>query len=263
MVATVVSLSNRALLAIGARAQISSITEGSREANAIAVLFAPTYEALNRAAKWNCFRAQKTLSLLAAATGTPENPDGTTLPLPPTPWLYSYAYPSDCMAVRFIVPSSLASAAGIPQTSATVDSPIFLPNPGQIPYAVAAAVDPASNPIKVILTNQSGAQIVYSIDQPNPITWDSQFQAAFVASLGAYLVPALSLDLPLMQLCIRTAQAAIEQARASDGNEAVVSQDHLPDWIRARALGAGYLGWGYGANGIGYGGYVDMCWPGG
>src|SRR4051812_38928967 len=94
---TSVSVCNQALLQIGARSTIASLTEGSVESNACNILFTPTFEMLARSAPWNCLRKQATLTLIAAAQGTPENPDGTTLPLPPSPWLYSYAEPSDCL----------------------------------------------------------------------------------------------------------------------------------------------------------------------
>lgn len=261
--ASVISLCNRSLLAVGARAQIANLNEGSTEANACSVLYTPTYEALARSAKWNCFRAQAPLSLLAAAIGTPENPNGTTLPLPPTPWLYQYQYPANCLAMRFIVPSAPATANGIPVTSATIAAPIYIPGGGQIPYAVAYGTDPANNPLTVILTNQSQAQAVYTVNQPDPSNWDSQFQAAFVSSLAAYLVPALSLELPLMQISIKNAQGIIMQARVADGNEATVSQDHVPDWMRARSAGQGYYSAGYGAWGNQFGGDCAMNWPGG
>lgn len=261
MVASVISIANRALLSIGARSQISNLNEGSTESDAINTLFIPTYEALARSARWNCFRAQATLSLLAAANGTPENPNGTTLPLPPTPWLYQYAYPSQCLAMRFIVPSNPAASGGIPPTSSSINAPIYIPNQGQIPFAVAAAVDSGNNPIVVILTNQQQAQAVYTIDQPNPVTWDSQFQAAMVASLAAYLVPALALNLQFMSMCIKSAENMIMQARVADGNEATISQDHVPDFIRARSAGSGCYGAGYGWNGAGYG-CEAMYWPG-
>jgi len=100
-----ISICNRALLAIGSQSQISSLNEGSTQANACATLYTPTFEALARAAYWNCLRYQESLSLLAAASGTPENPDGTTLPLPPTPWLYSYQLPTTSLQARFIIPA--------------------------------------------------------------------------------------------------------------------------------------------------------------
>lgn len=260
-----VSLSNRALLSIGARAQISDLSEGSTEANAISVLFVPTFEALARAARWGCLRNQATLSLLGAAEGTPENPDGTTLPLPPSPWLYQYAYPSDCLSIRYILPtfSNSTPTGAVPLTTASVAAAAWLPGGGQIPFAVAYSTDANNNPIETILCNTTQAQAVYTVNQPNPVIWDSLFEAAFVAALAAYLVPALALDLPLMQISIKTADVAIQQARVADGNEGVTCVDHIPDWIQVRSSGTLF---GYGSGGLApwlYGGVADMVWPGG
>ena len=254
-------LCNRSLLSIGARAQVSSIqpSDGSTEADACAVLFTPTFEALARSAHWNCLRKQATLSVIAAAAGTPENPLGKALPLPPTPWQYSYALPADSLLLRSIVPSLPASGAGVAMTSFNNAAQTWLPSGGgQVPFAVAYATDPSGSPIQVVLTNQCQAQAIYTVNQPNPIIWDSQFQAAMVSALGAYLVPALSLNLSLMQVCIKNSEMIIAQARASDGNEGPHVQDHTPDWMRARGGESRYYG-GAGAGGLSYG---AMVWPG-
>ena len=231
-------ISNRALLSVGSRSQVSSISpsDGSVEADAISVLFTPTYEALARTAHWNCLSKQASLTMQAAAQGTPENPLGTTLPLPPTPWLYQYAYPSDCLDFGYIVPSfPSADNSVVPQTTLGNAAGTWLPTGGQIPFKVATSFDSHNNVTLCVLTNQDQAQAVYTVNQPNPATWDSLFQAAMVASLGAFLVPALSLSLPLMNLQIKNAEMAIAQARARDGNEGVTTQDHTPDWFVARA----------------------------
>lgn len=257
--ATQIGVCNQSLLQIGARATIASFSEGSTESNACRILYTPTYEMLARAAHWNCFRQQAVLTLLAAAAGTPENPDGTSMPLPPVPWLYSYATPDDNLQIRFIVPSfpSSSPSGTPPLTTASVTAGPWLPGGGQIPYAVAYSTDNLGNPREVVLTSQSQAQAVYTVNQPNPIVWDSLFQQAFVASLAAYLVPALSLNLPLMQASIRAADAMIAQARVRDGDEGVTCVDHIPDWMRARA-GGGSLAWNTGSYGL----YDNMAWPG-
>lgn len=246
---------NRSLLAIGSQSQVSSLNEGSAQANAAATLYTPTFEQLARSAPWNCLRKEATLTLLAAAEGTPENPDGTTLPLPPVPWLYQYQQPSDMLQMRFIVPSLSASTGGVPIFSVNTGAGTWLPNQGQIPYVVAYATDSNNNPLNVILTNQSQAIAVYTVNQPNPQFWDSLFQAAMVASLAAYFVPALSLHMPLMDRQIKLAEEMIQQARVRDGNEGVTSMDHLPDWMRARN---GASGW---ANNYGRNGYYGSNWP--
>jgi len=260
---TKLEVANRALLAVGARTQVSSITpsDGSVEADAISTLWQPTFEQLGRAAQWNCLTKQVTLSLLQAAQGTPENPDGTSYPIPPTPWLYAYSYPSDCLAMRYIIPSLPMNEGGtVPATTINNAAGTWIPGGRQIVYQVITEYTENNSPYLVILTNQDQAQAQYTVNEPNPAVWDSLFQAAMVASLGAFLAPALSLDMNLMQLQIRTAEGAIKQARAADGNEGVTTMDHLPDWMIARAGGQG-MGLGY--NFSLWGGYVNMSWPGG
>lgn len=253
---------NRALLSIGARAQVSSISpsDGSTEADAGAVLFTPTFESLARSAHWNCLRKQEELSLVKAAIGTPENINGTTLPQPPSPWLYEYEVPSDSLNIRFLVPSLPALGTGTPQTTINNVAPIWFPGGGQIPFAVVYDTDTSNNPMEVILTNQSQAQAVYTVNEPNPQQWDSLFQEAMVSSLAAYFVPALSLHVDLMKAQIGRAETLIARARVADGNEGVTVMDHVPDWIRARGTARGCYWWNQG--GFQYGGYTDMCWPG-
>lgn len=260
--ADVVSLCNLALLSIGSRSQISSLTENNTESNACSTLFSFVYEHLARTAKWNCLRKQATLSLLKAAQGTPENPSGTSMPLPPTPWLYSYVHPSDCLAVRFISPSlpSTTSNSNLSFTTFNNQAPITMPTGGAIPFVVAYDTDTSNNPIQVILTNQDVAQVVYTVNQPNPIIWDSMFQSAFVASLAAYLVPALSLNMPLMNLSIQKAEKLIEQARVADGDEGVTTQNREASWITARGYPSGWMSNAYQNSYPQYGG---MIWPAG
>lgn len=256
-----IDICNRALLSIGSRDQVSSInpSDGSTSADACAVLYTPTFESLARSAHWSCLRNQVTLSLLKAAAGTPENPLGTTLSIPPSPWLYSYAYPADCLKVRSLIPTFLSSTGITPDTTFNNTAPIAISESGQIIYAVAYDVDNTGSPIKVILTNLTQAQCIYTVNQPNPIIWDSQLQAAMVASLAAFLVPALSLNLQLMTTAIKLADGIIAQARVSDGNEGVTVMDHTPDWIRARGANACLIPNGF----FGYSQYESMPWPAG
>lgn len=260
---TQTDLANRALLSIGARTQVGSVvpSDGSEEGNAISVLWQPTFEQLGRTSQWGCLRNQIILSLLAAAQGTPENPNGTTLPLPPFPWLYVYQLPPDCLRTWWIVPSfpiSTESGAGT-QTTFNNPAPTWLPGSEAIPYQLSYWPDPMTGaPLQVILTNQDIAQLVYAKNQPNPQTWDSLFQQAFVSALAAYLVPALSLSLSLMQMQIKLCEQAIALSRAIDGNEGTTVMDHLPDWMRARAGGGGY---GYYGNCFTNNVFESMIWP--
>jgi len=258
---SVTSLCNRALLAIGGRANISSLTENSAQANACNILFSPTFQSLARAARWGCLEKQVTLSLLLAAAETPENSAGTP-PFPPEPWLYEYQLPSDCLMAHYILPTfpPNPNSGGTPPTTASVGAPIYIRGGGQIPFKVMTDTDPQGGPRNIIATNQEQAIFNYTADIQNPAIWDTQFQAAFVASLAAFLVPALSMHMGLMQASVQIAERMIAEARARDGNESPQSQDHLPDWIRARSGGAdGYYN-GYQGDSW-WGGYSNMAWP--
>jgi hypothetical protein len=165
----------------------------------------------------------------------------------------------------YLVPSFPGdTGSGVPPTTINNSIGPWLPSGGQIPFQVTTyQLTPDQTPKTVILTNQDQAQAAYTANIQNPAQWDSLFQAAMVASLGAFLVPALSLSLPLMDRSIKAAEGAIHVARAMDGNEGVTTMDHLPDWIAARA-GAGSSGWsywGYFTNGALC--YQNMCWPNG
>ena len=264
------SLCNRALSAIGAQASVSSInpSDGSTASDQCSLLFLPTFTQIARTAWWNCLRAQTgqgsqlslnfpSLSLLAAAVGTPENPQGTTLPTPPGNWLYAYQEPPNCLKARAVLPYFPPQATGVPIFPVGNQGRSWLFGLGQIPFEVGTGVDKNGNPLNLILTNQSQAMLQFIVNNPNPVFWDSQLEAAFVAAFAAFLVPALTLHMPLMQAQITIAERMIANARASDANEGFQTQDHLPDWLRARAGG-----WYSQTTGWGGPGYDAMSWPG-
>ena len=253
-----VSCCNLSLLSIGSMVQISSISpsDGSTESNACATLFSFVFQQLARTARWGCLNKQVTLSLIQAAQGTPENPTGTTLPLPQQPWSYGYLYPSDCLLFRQIYPPIITTSSSPSQTSLNNSCAPTLPGTYAIPYATGYSTDTSGNPLEVLLTNQENAVGNYIINQQEPSSWDSLFTAAIVASLAAYLVPALSLNPPLMQAQIAIAERMIAQARAMDANEGVYNQDNVPDFIRARSGATGSI---LGARG--YNAYSPIAWP--
>ena len=256
---SIISVCNRALLASGAREQISSLTEQSVEAQTCNILYQPTFESLARTAWWNCLSTQNTLALLKAAQGTPENPQGTTLALPPAPWLYEYLQPTDGLHNRYIV-ASLPSNGISNLTTYNNSASTWLPGQdNQIKFKTAYDTDASGNGYNVILTNQENAQLVYTVNQPNPQLWDSQFEDAFVASLAAFLSVPLTLNAALMTRNIQIANGVIAQARASDGNEGTNTQNRQADWMRARR-GSGVAGWAGGS--YQYSGWSSMAWPG-
>ncbi len=98
----------------------------------------------------------------------------------------------------------------------------------------------------VILTNLYQAQLVYSARILLPDLWDPMFSQAMVATLAARFVQALGRNASLYKDQLAIARDIVLQARVSDGDEGVTSQNHQPDWISVR--GAGYPALGFGGT---------------
>lgn len=251
-----VDIANRALSAIGTRSSIASLDEVSNEARQCKLLLDPSRDELLRLAPWNCAANYTNLALICAAPGTAENPtQGSTTwqkGIPPPPWAYEYAYPSDCLRPLWVVPQfSTGYAGGIPITTAvTGASPTFWSGP---PIRFKVGIDQIAGGIpsnvgvdtKVIWTNQEQALLHYIKRVTLPDVWDAQFQQALVAYLGARLVIALTGDKPLANLQIALANDFISKARAGDGNEGLTIIDFTPDWIRCRGVDYDGLSWPY------------------
>lgn len=256
-----VEVVNIALGRIGARASVQSInpSDGSTEANIASGLYAPTIQMLLRSAHWNCARRQvfgTQLKSLYVNGSLSSNP-------PPQPFFYEYALPSDCLKVRFVpnvcVPNGALST---PLFSSPAIGAVPQGWGGFVPFVVGLDTDAQGNLVKVILTNQPQAQFIYTADiSQNPDLWDSQFLDGAIATLGAYLVNPLARNADLMREMVQMATSSISSARATDGNEALPSQDHLPDFIAIRFAGGG---WGAGtAAGNNMSNWDECSFPGG
>lgn len=254
-----VDIVNMALAQIGARAQVSSITppDGSAESIQAGLLYQPMIDNLMRAAHWNFTRKEIDLTLLSAAKGTPENVDGTLLPIPPRPWLYAYAHPSDCLKERFVLPSIPADSTGVPFTTADVMAVPTMFHAGSVDFAVGLDEDSSGADIKVVLTNMSGATMVYTKRVSDVNLWDASFVIAASSYLGAWLVNALARNRALWTDQMKVAMDIVTSARINDGNEGVTVQDHLPDWMRVRGLT------GFGLPSFQIQGFDALSWPNG
>jgi len=254
---TDVDVANLALDNIGARFSITSLQPPLPAPNAAVVArqYQIRVDALHRAAHWNFARKQVAGTLLKAAQGTPENPNGTTLPIPPVPWQYEYAYPADCLKVRFLIPNPPQQGTANPPVLAagTIATPVWpWTNPGY-KFVVANDTNPQGEMVKVILTDLEYAQIIYTCRVTNCDLWDPHFLNGAAAVLGAWLVNPLARNAEVLKEQIAIAKAVVEEARISDGNEGMTSIDHVPDWMAVRGatgyatLGdpAFFYGWDY------------------
>ncbi|GEM_PF-910147 len=239
-----VDLCNMALGQIAARTSITGINPASPPNNKAAETASSLYQiqadAVFRAAHWNSARIQNPLTLLRAAQGTPENPSGTTLPLPPTPWLYEYAWPPDCLLMRFVVPKPLLQAASsVPLMTGLgcMSRPLVST---AVPFVPAVDLDANGNQIKVILTNARNADGVYTGRVANVDLWDVSLQNAVVGALAAWFVMPITGDKSLLAARVQLAVGLINAGRISDGNEGITTGDVPVDWMEVRNAGAGW-----------------------
>ncbi len=254
---SVLDIANRALSAVGARSgaagsvsALQSLNAASNEAFQVNLLFNPTRDDLLRGAPWNFCQKSALLSLLKSAPGTPEN---TTTPTqwsnayPPPPWLYEYAYPSDCLRLN-----QIKSTLGYSGGAGGYGYPVLAGAPSGVgamrKFKIASDTDSNGNPITVVLANLEDALAIYTAQITDPSLWDANFQQAMVTSLAARLALPLSGSAALKQELLQEAQLYVQNARVSDGNEGTTNTDHVPDWIAAR---------GYAGDWITPGGYTS------
>lgn len=242
-----IDIVNRALSAIAAKSTLVTMNDRSTEGIQARLLYEPTRDELLRSAPWNFARKMENLTLLKAAPGTPQNPNANPniydpQTMPPPPWLYSYAYPSDCLQVRAI--TSLASQPGLDQPMFSVILPTgYTPN-NLVPsrFAVANDTDNSNNQVRVILCDRISALCVYTRLVDVEEMWDPLFQETMVRSLASrFCMPVTG----KMDMTIKMAQSAmqiIQTARSRDGNEGTSTTDYTPDWIAVRGYGGTVLG---------------------
>lgn len=243
-----VQICNLALQKIGTRSTIAALTEDSNEARNCNLLYAPTRDEVLGMAFWNFARSTRTLALLKSAPGTPTNTDSPTSNVwvsdwPAPPWLFEYAYPDDCIQLRYITPQPDVGFAGaIPIFGNTVTSfPIYDGTPVRFVIASDQIDEVDTN---VILTNQYQAIGTVTKRVTNTNLFSAQFVNAFSSALAGKLAISLTGDKGLANMKLAEANDAILQARVTDGNEGLTIQEATPDWLSIRNS-ATYLGYNW------------------
>jgi hypothetical protein len=87
---------------------------------------------------------------------------------------------------------------------------------------------------RVVLTNQRSAILAYIKQVTDPNVMDPSFIEAWVNLIAGHLAIPLTGDKALANLRIQLANDSIKEARDNSGNEALVMNDFVPDWIRTR-----------------------------
>lgn len=275
-------VANQALDACAWPRVFGEIEDGSDESQILLRAYRQCLMQLLRAANWSFARQQAPLELLADASGN--TPDVGTLV--PTPWVYEYAYPIDCMRVRFI-PWNLNNQADlVPSNNIQIPSTPLVGGIGQQP-ALGVPIRPARFVVAtdfnypppagtltwdvqgvspqgrtVVLTNVRNANAVYTSLVLYPTLWDPLFRSALVAYIASEVVMALwaktdrKFGMQIRGEQIALVKAKVSEARALDGSEGTPTSDIVAPWMRARHTGGSWRGWGWGGGASGSdGGY--------
>lgn len=171
-------LINAALVRLGYALRIGSLYEGSMVAKKSLDIYAQTRDELLRQDDWGFAERNVALTLLKSA------PPGGYIPpttwnqtsYPPLPWKFEYSYPGDCLKVRTIK-----------------STPILVPDYDPRPHLFAVVNDNTlTPPAKVIVCNIGSANLVYTGQITDPITFEADFTEALVDALGEVLAPSVN-----------------------------------------------------------------------
>ncbi len=200
---TITDICNAAISHCGTRSKVSSINEGSAEANACLTHFALVRDATLRAFDWNF--ARMTLGL-------------AQLQNPPARWAYKYALPIDCLRLRRLNDVPLLT---LPETFCEV----------------AADRDSTGAAIGVILTNASPVSAIYTAQITDPLRWDQGFVDAVIFGLASRACFELTGKEDRTRTLTQLWQGTLANAGAEMANESSgLNRTYVPESLQARGF---------------------------
>lgn len=252
---SIVDICNRALSAIATRSSITSFNDGSVEGYQCGLWYDEMRQRLLRTAQWGFARMQVQLTQLGDAI-----PDNTA----PYPFGYSYAYPSICLRMRYILappPPNYSGPSAPPVVGQPLVGPMF-PAPSRTNrFLIMNSQNSAGQYTKLLVSNIYQAYGVFTGDITDPNQFDPMFRDALTSAIAAKIALPLSGNVGMMKDFIAAAELDIQAARVAD-SEAITTTDHTVDWINTRGVGSPY-GYGAGSNlNIGGWGSVGQWWGG-
>ena len=199
--ATVTDICNAAISHCGTRSKISSIGEGSSEANACLTHFAQVRDTTLRAFDWNFARITTPLADLGS---------------PPARWAYRYALPTDLVRLRRLNDVPLLT---LPETFCEL----------------AADKDSTGAFISVVLTNASPVSAIYTARVEDPLRWDAGFVDAVTYGLAARICFELTGKEERVGRLTQMWQAMLREGAAEMANESSgLNRAYVPEALSAR-----------------------------
>ena len=184
MANSVEDLVNEALEEIGYPRPIGDIYEGSPAAIAALQVYGRTRDELLAEGDWPFALRQVALTVVAAQT-------------PPSPWGFEYSYPTDCLRVRYIRPGPLTTGT----RSLDPQPQLFMTWNDTRP----------ATPVRAILSDQTGAVLMYIGKVTNPTTWDPGYTKAIIKALAQKLAFRLANTPDMIRARIALSAQATEQ----------------------------------------------------
>jgi hypothetical protein len=175
---------NESYRAMGVKLSVGDLYEGSPQARAALEIYGQTRDEVLRAGEWSFAYGDALLTLLKGpAPNGGYNPNqawSTLYPLPP--WIYEYAYPSDCIELRDIIkqPKSLPVLDPKPVVYRVNNDPVPVVTPGNPPTV-------SGPPQRVILTNAASPVAIYTRRVTNLLLWPPDFTGTLITALAAKL----------------------------------------------------------------------------
>jgi hypothetical protein len=205
-VTTVTDICNAAISHCGTRSKISSLTEGSPEANACASHFNMARDATLAEADWNF--ARRTVSLAQITCSVQR-------------WGYEYVLPSDYIRLRRLNDTPLVM---LPETF----------------YEMAADVDSTGSYINVLFCNLSTVSAIYTAQVTDPNRWTAGFIDALTYSLAARVCFELTGKEDRVKALTQMWRSMMDDAAAQSANEgSALNRTVLPDGLIARGYSDG------------------------
>ena len=204
MISSETSIYNLALNAIGARSNISSPTENSREAEVCRLWYDSIRDQILSAAAWPEATRTAYLALVNERDSSAEWVPANARP----GYQFLYAAPIDCLRPQYLS--------------------------GYERFHISATVDEST----AIATTVEDAIFTYTSRLTNVARWSPDLQLAIVDGLAARICMPLSGKPGRAKVLADQANAMLYAARERAANASNETFEHVPDWISAR----GYSG---------------------
>jgi hypothetical protein len=199
MADSILSICNRALALLGSKSFITSLTEGSAQADQCNIQVEPARKQTLTDFDWPFARTYSVLTEYGTA---------------PDRWSYQYIYPAKCLYAREI------------NYGTRTDDPV--------PFQVGNIID-AGSERRVIWTDIEDATLIYTYDYETVSFMPPAFQEAFAANVAYKICLPLTRDKQLMGQLANYYGAMLNRAEVLQGNEGVEDvNERQATWIEAR-----------------------------